>query len=244
MDLHLSVSGALTGDMFIAAVLDAFPLHEERVLAAIDAVDAVHPVSCALLDHLDAEVSGRRFEIVPFEKYFGHIPFAFSKDRTTWDSAREQLRAAQIRPAVRAHAAKLFELLAEAEFERPELAGAMQAADPAPCYSVLQLVGAAASIDVLGPVRWRVAPLPVGASVTPTAAAILDYLCPPRMRGQPLPRMHPLARSGTGFGSPPAANSYLRLLCFDLENAAFTQADISAQVAMPARGGSSQRPAR
>jgi hypothetical protein len=88
------------------------------------------------------------------------------------------------------------------------------------------------------------APLPVGASVAPAAAAILDYLCPPRMRGQPLPRMRSLTRSGTGFGSPPAANSYLRLLCFDEENAAFTQADISAQVAMPVSGRTGQRPAQ
>jgi hypothetical protein len=237
MDLHLSVCGALTGDMFIAAVLDAFPRHEERVVAAIDAVDAVHPVSCALLDHLDAEVSGRRFEIVPFERYFGHIPFAFSKEGMTWDAVREQLRAAQIRQAVRTHAAEMLELLVEAESLKA-------APNPAPCYCIAQLVGAAGSIDALGPVRWRVAPLPVGASVTPAAATILDYLCPPHMRGQPLPRMRSLARSGTGFGSPPAANSYLRLLCFDEVNAEYTGADVSAQVAMPVSGRTGQRPAQ
>jgi hypothetical protein len=243
MDLHLSVYGALTGDMFVAAVLDAFPLHEERVVAAIDAVDASHPVSCALLDHVDNQGSGRRFEIVPFERYFGHIPFAFSRERTTWQSAREQLRAAQVHHAVRAHAAKMFQSLA-AESVGSALAGAKPAPDPAPCFCIAQLVGAAALIDALGPVRWRMSCLPSGATVAPTAAAILDYLCPPPLRGQPLPRMRSLARSGTGFGSPPASNSYLRLLCFDEGGAAFAEPDFPAQVAMPVSGRTGQRPSQ
>ncbi len=241
MDLHLSVSGALTGDMFIAAVLDAFPHYEEQVVAAIDAVDAAHPVACALLAHLDVEASGRRFEIVPFEKYFGTIPFAFPREGVTWESVREWLGAAEIKPAVRAHAAKIFESIAKAESGRGVL-GAV--AELTPWYVTSQVVGAAALIDALGPVRWTVSPLPAGATATLTAAAILDYLCPQRIRSQPLPRMRSLARSGIGFGSPPAANTYLRLLCFDEGNVAFEADDISAQVPMAVSGRTGQRPAQ
>ena len=240
MDLHLSVSGALTGDMFIAAILDAFPHHEERVVAAIDAVDAAHPVACALLAHKDVEVCGRRFEIVPFERYFGHIPFAFSREAVTWDAVEEWLRAAEIKPAVRAHAAKLFELIAKAESAR----GLKDAAELTPWYVTSQVVGAAALIEALGPVRWTLSPVPADATATLTAAAILDYLCPPRVRSQPLPQMRSLAGSGIGFGSPPAANTYLRLLCFDEGSAAFTAPDISAQVPMPADGRTGQHPAQ
>ena len=241
MELHLSVSGALTGDMFIAAVLDAFPHHEERVVAAIDAVDARHPVACALLAHADVEVSGQRFEIVPFEKYFGIIPFAFSREGVTWDAVEEWLRAAEIKPAIRMHAAKVFELIAKAE---SGTAGLGAAAELTPWYVTSQVVGAAALIDALGPVRWTVAPLPAGATATLTAAAILDYLCPARIRSQPLPRMRSLTRSGIGFGSPPAVDTYLRLLCFDESSAALTAPDMSAQVAMPAGGRAGQRPAQ
>jgi hypothetical protein len=238
MDLHLSVSGALTGDMFIAAILDAFPHHEERVVAAIDAVDAAHPVACALLAHKDVEVCGRRFEIVPFERYFGHIPFAFSREAVTWDQVEEWLRAAEIKPVVRAHAAKLFQLIAKAESAR----GLKDAAELTPWYVTSQVVGAAALIEALGPVRWTLSPVPADATATLTAAAILDYLCPPRVRSQPLPQMRSLAGSGIGFGSPPAANTYLRLLCFDAGSAAFTAPDISAQVPMPADGRTGQHP--
>jgi hypothetical protein len=232
MELHLSVCGALTGDMFAAAILDAFPHYEDRVVAAIDAVDAAHPVACALLPHSDLDVSGQRFEVVPFERYFGHIPFVFSQERLTRESVLEQLRAAQINQAIHTHASKIFEL------------AATDATELMPWFSVVQVLGAAALIDALGPARWTMSPLPLGASATLTATAILDYLCPPRNRGQPLPRMRSLARTGTGFGSPPAANTYLRLLCFDEGSAAYPEPDISAQVPMPAAGRSGQRPAQ
>jgi hypothetical protein len=94
LDLHLDLSGGLTGDMFIAAVLDAFPRFEARVIEAIDALDASYPVICSLIEHSDHEVSGHRFEIEPFDKYFGHIPFAFPQEPASWDSVRERLGGA------------------------------------------------------------------------------------------------------------------------------------------------------
>src|SRR5258708_38646108 len=84
LDLHLNLGGGLTGDMFIAAVLDAFPQFEQRVLAAIDAMDGPYPVACSLVAHADYEVRGHRFEIEPFDKYFGYIPIAFSQPRASW----------------------------------------------------------------------------------------------------------------------------------------------------------------
>jgi pyridinium-3,5-bisthiocarboxylic acid mononucleotide nickel chelatase len=239
MDSHLSISGALTGDMFIAAVLDVFPQHEESVVAAIDAVDAAHPVACALLAHRHVEMSGRRFEIVPFERYFGHIPFAFSREAVRWSEIEEGLRAAEIKQGIRRHAGKLFELVAKAGAARRT----KDAAELTPWYVTSQVVGAAALIDALGPVGWTVSSFPARTTVTLTAAAILDYLCPPRTRSTPLPRMRSLARSGIGFGSPPAANTYLRLLCFDEGSAAITSSDISAQVP-PASGRTGRRSAQ
>lgn len=243
MDLHLSVSGALTGDMIIAAILDAFPQYEELVVAAIDAVDGAHPVACALLAHANVELTGRRFEIVPFERYFGHIPFAFSPQDVTWDSVNGWLREAHIRSAVRQHAAKMLELIALSESRIPALA-AGGTAELTPWYVTSQVVGAAALIDALGAVRWTVAPLPDGATATLTAAAILDYLCPPPIRSQPLPRRRSLARNGTGFGSPPVANSYLRVLCFDAENAVYAAPGVSSQVPLPGVARTGQPPAQ
>ena len=101
LNLHLNLSGGLTGDMFIAAVLDAFPRFEARVIAAIDAFDAPYPVVCSLIACSDHDVTGHRFEIEPFDKYFGHIPLAFPQDRASWESVRERLVGAEIGAGVR-----------------------------------------------------------------------------------------------------------------------------------------------
>src|SRR5580698_11030959 len=106
LDLHLNLSGGLTGDMFIAAVLDAFPRLEARVIAAIDALDGPYPVVCSLVAHSGQEVAGHRFEIEPFDKYFGRIPLAFPQEPSTWDWVRERLLAADIGPGVRMNATK------------------------------------------------------------------------------------------------------------------------------------------
>src|SRR5258708_37730095 len=78
LDLHLNLGGGLTGDMFIAAVLDAFPEFERRVLAAIDAMDAPYPVACSLVAHAHYQDNGHPFEIAPLDKYFRYVPFPFS----------------------------------------------------------------------------------------------------------------------------------------------------------------------
>lgn len=228
MDLHLNLAGGLTGDMFIAAVLDAFPRFEQRVIAAIDALDAPYPVVCTLVAHSDYEVTGHRFEIEPFDKYFGYIPFAFSQERAR-ESVQERLVAADIPPGVRAHAAKIFDLLARAESAMFGMATEKMEFEGGAWNSIAQVAGAAALIDALGPARWTASPFPPDEAVTLTGAAIVDYLCPPRSRVQHLPRVRSLVRSGTGFGSLPSRHSHMRLLCFDEGNTALVGQNDRAQ---------------
>jgi hypothetical protein len=214
LDLHLKFGGGLTGDMFIAAVLDAFPQFEQRVIAAIDALDAPYPVACSLVAHADYEVSGHRFDIEPFDKYFGYIPFAFSQERASRESVRERLIAANIKPGVRMHATRIFELLAKAESAVWGITSDEIAFEVGGWNSIAQVMGAAALIDALEPAKWTASPFAPDADVTLTGAALVDYLCPSsslRSRA-PLPQVRNLVRSGTGFGSK---NSCLRLLCFE-----------------------------
>ena len=235
LDLHLNLGGGLTGDMFIAAVLDAFPQFEQRVLAAIDAMDGPYPVACSLVAHADYEVRGHRFEIEPFDKYFGYIPFAFSQQRASWESLRERLIAADIKAGVRTRAIRIFELLAKAESAVWGIASDEMAFEVGGWSSIAQVMGAAALIDALEPARWTASPFARDEIVTLTGAAIVDYLCPsssPRSRAQ-LPRVRNLVRSGTGFGSQ---NSRLRLLCFEEGDAALVGLPDSAQAPPRAAG--------
>jgi uncharacterized protein (DUF111 family) len=220
LDLHLNLSGDLTGDMFIAAVLDAFPRFEARVIAAIDALDAPYPVVCSLVAYSDHDVTGHRFEIEPFDKYFGYIPLAFPQEPASWESVRERLVGAEIGAGVRAHVTKIFELLVRAEAALQGILPERVAFEAGAWNSMAQVVGAATLIDALDKAQWSATAFPAGAAVTPIGAAIVDYLCPPLSRGRPQPKAGSFERSGTGFGSLPLQNKYMRLLCFESGDAA------------------------
>jgi hypothetical protein len=225
LHLHLDLSGGLTGDMFIAAVLDAFPRFEHRVIAAIGAVDTPYPVICSLVAHSDEEVSGHRFEIEPFVKYFGHIPLAFPQEPAGWESVRERLIAADVRSGIRLHANKIFELLVKAEAAAHDIVPERVVFEAGAWNSIAQVVGAAALIDALDTAQWSASGFPSGSAVSLTGAAIVDYLCPPRARGRPQPRARSLVRSGTGFGLLSSQNSCTRLLCFETGEAATLERD-------------------
>lgn len=224
MHLHLNLSGGLTGDLFIAAVLDAFPRFEERVIASIDALDAPYPVVCSLIAQSDAEMSGHRFEIEPFVKYFGHIPLAFPQEPARWESVRERLSAAEIEPEVRAHAIRIFELMVRAEASAHDIEPDRIVFEAGAWNSMAQVVGAATLIEALDPVQWSVSG-PASGGLSRIGAALVDYLCPARTRGRPLPSARSLVRSGTGFASLSGQKICTRLFCFEAGDSATLERD-------------------
>jgi uncharacterized protein (TIGR00299 family) protein len=236
--LHLDPLGGVAGDMFVAAVLDAFPAHEAAVLAAAEQAAGVR---CQMLPHHDV-FAGWRFCVGDDRGARDH------HEHVAWRDVRARIAASDLSETVKAHAIGIFALLAEAEGTvhgiEPEAVGFHEvgAAD-----SIADIVAAAWLIAALAPARWSVAPLPLGAGrvrtahgpmpvpapatalllegfaflddgiagerVTPTGAAILRYLnctsSPPHVVGK-------LERSGVGFGSrklPGIANA-LRVLAF------------------------------
>jgi hypothetical protein len=218
LHLHLNLSGGLAGDMFIAAVLDAFPRFERRVIGAIDALDAPYPVVCSLIAHSAGGVDGHRFEIEPFDKYFGHIPLAFPQEPAPWESVRDRLAAAEI--GGRAHARKIFELIVRAEAAVHGILPQGVVFEAGAWNTLAQVVGAAALIDALDSAQWSVSSFPSDGAVTLTGAAIIDYLCPPNGRGRALPEARSLLRTGAGFGSLTPLDDFMRVLCFESGDAA------------------------
>lgn len=237
MHLHLNLSGGLTGDMFIAAVLDSFPRLEQRVIAAIDGLDGAYPVVCSLVAHADFEVTGQRFEIEPFDKYFGRIPLAFPPEAASWAEVRDRLVAAEIAPEVRAHATQIFELIVRAEAALHGILPEAVAFEARAWNTLAQVVGAATLIEALD-TTWSASPFPPGGAVTLTGAAIVDYLCPPNSRGRALPEARSLVRSGVGFGSHTPLNNYVRVLCFESGDAAIPA---SHEMAIPRRTAGGQQ---
>ena len=61
MHIHLDALGGVAGDMFAAALLDAFPEHLDGVRASVRAVDA--RIACAAQAHNDGILRGARFAV-------------------------------------------------------------------------------------------------------------------------------------------------------------------------------------
>ncbi len=185
MQLHLDLVGGLAGDMFIAALLDAFPEHEGRVSSAIAAVqgEAVVPgehVSCTLVPQGDGLLNGRRFQVSRVRTGPAFAPLSAESRgnpphlHVTWASIRDRLQAARLPCGVRDVAIGLFQSLAEAEgFVHGVDADAVTFHEVGAWDSIADIVGAAALIDAVDATRWTASPAPLGSGRVQTAHGIL-----------------------------------------------------------------------
>lgn len=236
--LHLDAVGGVAGDMFIAALLDAFP---EHVAAAVAAAEALSGARCQVVAHNDGVLAGTRFRVDQGELADDH-------PHVSWQEIRSRIANAALPEGVRGRAIAIFEELAQAEAKVHGVAAEdVEFHEVGAADSLADIVGAAWLIETLGPVRWSVSPLPLGGGrvmtahgplpvpapatallmegfatlddgiqgerITPTGAAILRHLrCVPRPRmpGQ-------LGRSGVGFGTVRlnGLSNVLRVLVFD-----------------------------
>lgn len=239
--IHLDPLGGISGDMFIAALLDAWPEARPGLEAALRAAGLPADWGIAVEDGRDGALTGTRFAI--------HPPAA-GKSRPTGRYAEivQLLRAAALEDAVRDGAVAILTHLAEAEAEVHGIPVAeVHFHEIADWDSVADVVGAAYLIARLGPASWSIGALPLGGGrvatahgalpvpapatakllrgfaviddgiagerVTPTGAAIVKHLAP--AAGLPAGPLR-LDSEGTGFGSralPGLANA-LRVLGF------------------------------
>jgi uncharacterized protein (DUF111 family) len=179
--IHLDQVGGIAGDMFIAALLNAFPEHPEHMDGAIAAAEALAPVECMLLPHKDHALSGARFAVQ--EHATAHHP-----QHTHWSDIRVSIEASALTAPVKHHALGIFGGLAEAivhgiitEHVAFHEAGAAD--------SIADIVAAVWLIDALGPATWSVSPLPLGSGVIQTAQGRLPVPVPATallLRGLPV----------------------------------------------------------
>jgi pyridinium-3,5-bisthiocarboxylic acid mononucleotide nickel chelatase len=239
--IHLDPLGGLAGDMFLGAVLDAWPELAEGTFAAMRAAGLPEDWQVRHLEHRDGVLSGSRVAIDP-PAAGEHAPSGM------YVEIRERIANAPLEPGVRARALAILGLLAEAEARvhgRPiEQVHFHELAD---WDSIADVVGAAFVIEVLR-ASWSTGPLPVGRGriagshgalpvpapaaalllqgfaviddgiegerVTPTGAAILQHL--DAAPGLP-PGPWRLTTSGTGFGTKrlPGMSNALRVLAYE-----------------------------
>jgi uncharacterized protein (TIGR00299 family) protein len=230
--------GGVSGDMFVAAMLDAFPDLKAPVFNAIRKSGL--PQSCRV------ELAERH------SNGLAAAGFTFESDARAPSGAypdfRRRLSEASIADSARAHALGILELLsrAEAAVHRVPLEK-VHFHEIADWDTQADIIAAAMIIDALAPVRWRCRPLPLGSGmvktahgllpvpapatahllegfamrddgvpgerVTPTGAAILRYLAPETETAGVVGR---LVARGTGAGTKqfPGLPNVLRVLAF------------------------------
>ena len=105
--IHLDPVGGIAGDMFLAAVLHAWPELEDEIVSAMRCAGLPDDWSVAVSSGTSAGIAGRRIAVQGD---------AGDKARMTGSFAaiRRRLEAADLRPAVRARAIDIFHRLAKA----------------------------------------------------------------------------------------------------------------------------------
>jgi pyridinium-3,5-bisthiocarboxylic acid mononucleotide nickel chelatase len=164
--LHLDAIGGVAGDMFIAAVLDAFPHLRDGMLQAIHAGGLPEDITCRTVEHRDDVLTGLRFVVegpayrprdrglaLPEERH-RHTPFR---------EIRSQLERSSLAPGVKHRAIHIFTLLADVEGKVHGMpAEAVSFHELGGWDSIADMVGAAFLLDALDAPTWSVGALPQG----------------------------------------------------------------------------------
>lgn len=246
LHLHLDAVGGIAGDMFIAAMLDAFPELLESVVDAIRTALPPGQLDCRASPHHDHTLSGKRFS----------VERAASQPRihVRYSQVRNDLEASHLAAEVKVRALGLFALLADAEAaihgESTETVTFHELGD---WDSVADIVGVAALLSALPQATWSVSTLPIGRGfvrcahgqmpvpspvtarllegyavvddgiegerITPTGAAILTYVRATQTIDR-APRT--LSTCGYGFGTKTFTqlSNVLRVTAFERAGAA------------------------
>lgn len=182
MHLHLDPVGGVAGDMFIAALLDAFPGLGAGFDAALAKVGLPPGARCALLAHHDGTLSGRRFEFSLPEA--GANSSAHHRHAHVGLSAiRAAIAAMKLDAAVAARAGSIFEILAVAEAAVHGVGvDEVEFHEVGALDSIADIVGSAWIIEALGPATWSVGALPLGSGRVQTAHGALPLPAPAVVR--------------------------------------------------------------
>ncbi len=173
LHLHLDPLGGVAGDMFLAALLDAWPEHADDTFAAMRAAGLPDDWRAELAAHDDGVLAGRRVVIEgPAGGDHHHGPGRFR-------AIRAGLAEAPLPGPVRARAIAIFTLLAEAEAKVHGIAlDEVHFHELADWDSIADVVGSAWLLETLAPLGVSCAPLPIGSGRIATAHGALPVPAP------------------------------------------------------------------
>ena len=204
MHIQIDPVGGLAGDMFVAAMLDAFPSLDPAAQAAVRAAGLPERFRCDLVPHADHALTGRRFLVMEVALPQPSAPAHPHPERRRHDhdhdhdrpdhldhapdhdhghrpfaEIRAGLTAAPLDPGVRDHALAIFTLLAEAEAQvHGATIDTVSFHELGEWDSIADIVAAAAIVHALAPATWSVGPLPLGSGFVRSAHGLLPVPAP------------------------------------------------------------------
>lgn len=249
--LHFDLVGGLSGDMFIGALLDAFPALADTLPAVIETAGFKELVTLHTTAANDGTLTGTHFQVLPAGDAEGHHHRHYSEIRSI-------LQQAPVPDRTREAALGIFHLIAEVEARiHGKTVDEVAFHEVGAWDSIADILCAAHLINAMGDATWSTSALPLGGGqvrtahgmlpvpapatalllkgfpfvddgisgerITPTGAAILRYLNPTRLP----PAGVTLAHTGFGFGTRkfPGISNVARLLVFDAVDSAPWQQD-------------------
>ena len=244
MHIHLDPIGGVAGDMFVAAILDAWPELSTTVQQSIHNVRLPIDWKAEIVTHNDGTLSGSRFNVIGPKD---------SPPSGSFNDIKNYLRRSELSNSSSERAIEIFSLLAAAESSIHGVAiEKVHFHELADWDSIADIVAAASLIEALeqryNGVSWSTSPLPIGTGrihtahgtipipapatvklleglevfddglsgerVTPTGAAILRHLTPRESPGSIELRV---SHSGHGFGQRTISeiSNVLRVIAFE-----------------------------
>lgn len=182
MHIHIDPVGGVAGDMFVAALLDAWPELTAAALAAVRAAGLDESVALALDPHHDGVLTGSRFRVSKTETGDNdndNHRRLHRHDHTHWAALRRTLLESSLSDDIKKHAIGIFGELARAEAKiHGRDAETVVFHEVGNWDSVADIVAAASLIDALKAQSWSVGSLPLGSGRVKTAHGELPVPAP------------------------------------------------------------------
>ncbi len=240
--VHLDLVGGISGDMFIGAMLDAFPAEGEGLAAVIEAAGFPDLVNLDLSAFNDGILTGSKFHVEATRKEAGH------HHHRHYSEIRQRLNHSSLSDRTRDIAQDMFLRIAEAEASiHGKQVDDVAFHEIGAWDSIADVVLAAHMIETSGATSWSISAIPTGKGrvmtahgelpipapatslllrgfelvddgvegerVTPTGAAIISHLAPAAI----IPKGK-LLGVGYGFGTKrfEGFSNVLRVSVYDL----------------------------
>ncbi len=204
--LHLQPVGGIAGDMFVAAMLDAFPQYREQVLADIAAVvprevgtvrvaqvlkNGIAALHFSLDEHGGAPAAdsppGAAYRRVAAQasgfRPHAQRPAPHKPPVSDYAGIKQLIASAQLSGTTAAHALAILEIIAKAEAHIHGVAlEKVHFHELAAWDSLMDVVAAGSIISALGDASWSISALPLGSGMVKTQHGLLPVPAPATMR--------------------------------------------------------------